>query len=81
MNIKFEIDKFKGKGDAVENQRKKILSDLEERLQETERRAVKYEENYKTIVNTIAIMKTGIHAVLERLDLNDNEIDPQGLNE
>ena len=54
---------------------------MEEKLQETEQRAVRYKENYKNIVKTIEIMKTGIHAILEKLDLNEYQIEASSLNE
>lgn len=54
---------------------------MEEKLQETENRAVRFKENYKNIVKTIEIMKQGIHAILEKLDLNEHNIDAMALNE
>ena len=47
-DTKAEIEKFKGQGLNTDNQRKKILHDLESRLQRTVSKADEYEEKYQT---------------------------------
>jgi len=42
-DIKSEIEKYKGQGMSSDNQRKKLMGQLEQRLEKTEQRANKYE--------------------------------------
>jgi len=66
-DTKAEIEKFKGQGLNTDNQRKKILHDLEARLQRTVAKADEYEEKYQTAMKTINQLKTGIQSIFTRI--------------
>jgi chromosome segregation ATPase len=65
--IKVEIEKYKGAGQSFDNQRKKILKDLEERLEKTEARAALHEQKADAAARTIAALKSGIQSVFEKI--------------
>merc|ERR1719162_1961136 len=70
MNIsdtKSQIETFKGQGMNTDNQRKKILHDLDGGLQRTEAKADEYEELYQAAMKTINQLKTGIHSIFTRI--------------
>ena len=56
-DIRSEIEKYKGQGLNTDNQRKKILKDLEERLQRTEAKAEQYEKKYEAAMKTVSALK------------------------
>lgn len=64
---KEEINTFKGQGVTTDNQRKKIMHELEERLERTEIRAELYEKNYEETMKTINSLKIGIQNIFERI--------------
>lgn len=65
--IKVEIEKYKGAGQSFDNQRKKILKDLEERLEKTEARAALHEQKAEAAARTITALKSGIQSVFEKI--------------
>eukprot|EP00232_Nephroselmis_pyriformis_P003386 CAMPEP_0182912456 /NCGR_PEP_ID=MMETSP0034_2-20130328/37522_1 /TAXON_ID=156128 /ORGANISM="Nephroselmis pyriformis, Strain CCMP717" /LENGTH=532 /DNA_ID=CAMNT_0025049131 /DNA_START=62 /DNA_END=1660 /DNA_ORIENTATION=- len=70
VDIKSEIEKYKGQGVNTDNQRKKILKDLEERLQKTEAKAEVYEQKYAAAMKTVNALKTGIWNIFNKIGCN-----------
>eukprot|EP00899_Mesostigma_viride_P003312 jgi/Mesvir1/12982/Mv05993-RA.1 len=68
--IKAEIDKYKGQGVSTDNQRKKILKELEERLQKTEAKAEVYEQKHAAAQRTVNALKQGIQAIFNKIGCN-----------
>ena len=73
-NVKAEIEKYKGQGVNTDNQRKKILRDLENRLARTESKADDYEEKYHSAMKTINQLKVGVQTIFNRLGCNNSAI-------
>merc|ERR1712070_719692 len=69
-DIKSEIEKYKGQGLNTDNQRKKILKDLEERLQTTEAKAEQYEKKYEAAMKTVNALKVGIQSIFNKIGCN-----------
>jgi len=69
-DIKSEIEKYKGQGLNTDNQRKKILKDLEERLQKTEAKAEQYEKKYEAAMKTVNALKVGIQSIFNKIGCN-----------
>ena len=66
-DIKSEIEKYKGKSNNVENQRKRILKDLEAKLEKAETKADHYDEKYKQAMNVVVVLKKGIENLFSRI--------------
>jgi chromosome segregation ATPase len=66
-DIRSEIEKYKGQGLNTDNQRKKILKDLEERLQRTEAKAEQYEKKYEAAMKTVSALKVGIQSIFRKI--------------
>jgi len=69
-DIKSEIEKYKGQGLNTDNQRKKILKDLEERLHKTEAKAEQYEKKYEAAMKTVNALKVGIQSIFNKIGCN-----------
>jgi chromosome segregation ATPase len=65
--IKGEIEKYKGQGVNTENQRKKILKDLEDKLQKTEAKSHQYDEKYQAAQKTVNALKVGIQSIFHKI--------------
>jgi len=65
--IRSEIEKYKGQGLNTDNQRKKILKDLEERLARTEAKAEQYEKKYEAAMKTVNALKVGIASIFKKI--------------
>ena len=68
--IKGDIDKHRGQGINTDNQRKKILKDLEERLSRTEGKAEVYEQKHGAAMKTVNALKQGIQQIFTRIGCN-----------
>ena len=66
-DIRGEIEKYKGQGLNTDNQRKKILKDLEERLARTEAKAEQYEKKYEAAMKTVNALKVGIASIFKKI--------------
>lgn len=66
-DVKAEIERFKGQGANTDSQRKKILRDLEDRLQRTESKAEAYENKHATAMKTVHALKLGIHNIFVKI--------------
>jgi len=69
-DIKAEIEKYKGQGLNTDNQRKKILKDLEDRLARTEAKAEQYEKKYEAAMKTVNALKAGIQSIFNKIGCN-----------
>ena len=69
-DIKGEMEKYKGQGLNTDNQRKKILKDLEERLARTEAKAEQYEKKYDAAMKTVNALKVGIQSIFNKIGCN-----------
>ena len=69
-DIKSEIEKYKGQGLNTDNQRKKILKDLEERLSRTEAKAEQYEKKHEGAMKTVNALKLGIQSIFNKIGCN-----------
>jgi len=69
-DIKSEIEKYKGQGLNTDNQRKKILKDLEDRLQKTEAKAEQFEKKYEAAMKTVNALKVGIQSIFNKIGCN-----------
>lgn len=74
-DVKSQIETFKGQGMNTDNQRKKILHDLDGGLQRTEAKADEYEELYQAAMKTINQLKTGIHSIFTRIGCNTTSVE------
>ena len=83
-DIKGDIEKYKGQGNDSENQRKKILDQLEEKLRQTEDKTDQTEKQYDQSVKTINGLKTGIFNIFNRIgcaSLTNKELMDSGINQ
>jgi chromosome segregation ATPase len=71
--IKAEIDRYKGQGLSSDNQRRKLMHELEERLERIEIRAEHYEQSYERTMKTIGALKVGIQSIFERIGCSTEE--------
>ncbi len=60
---KLETEKFKGQGVSTDTQRKRVLKELEEKLEKTTAAADAYERKHQAASKTIGQLKTGISSV------------------
>lgn len=51
----------------TDNQRKKILKDLEDRLAKTEAKAEQYEKKYEAAMKTVNALKVGIASIFNKI--------------
>ncbi len=58
------------RGGCSDNQRKKILKDLEERLARTEAKAEQYEKKYEAAQKTVSALKVGIQSIFNKIGCN-----------
>lgn len=72
--LKLEIDKIRGQGVNMDNQRKKILKDLEERLQSTQSQCDMYDDKYNALSKTVNMLKAGITNIFNRIDCDKTAI-------
>lgn len=69
--IKKEISKYQGHGISADNQRKKILTELEDQLHRTESKAAHYEERHTQALSTVNSLKTGILNIFDKIGCDD----------
>eukprot|EP00297_Palpitomonas_bilix_P000891 CAMPEP_0113874464 /NCGR_PEP_ID=MMETSP0780_2-20120614/4349_1 /TAXON_ID=652834 /ORGANISM="Palpitomonas bilix" /LENGTH=551 /DNA_ID=CAMNT_0000860241 /DNA_START=138 /DNA_END=1793 /DNA_ORIENTATION=+ /assembly_acc=CAM_ASM_000599 len=70
LEVQSDIDKYKGQGAETENQRKKILKELEERLEKTTARVEYYRARSEASQKTIDTLKSGIQSLFYRIGCN-----------
>eukprot|EP01048_Picozoa_sp_COSAG05_P008567 COSAG05_NODE_658_length_8055_cov_10.693188_4_plen_197_part_00 len=64
---KSEMDSYKSQGGSQENQRRRIVSDLEEKLQKSIARADMYEEKTVQTQKTLGALKAGMQSIFEKI--------------
>mmetsp|Transcript_29080 Transcript_29080/g.28057 ORF Transcript_29080/g.28057 Transcript_29080/m.28057 type:complete len:146 (+) Transcript_29080:3101-3538(+) len=65
--IKEEIDQYRGHGVNNENNREKILDQLNKELVSTENETKEYEKQYSETMKTINALKIGINSIFQRI--------------
>ena len=73
-DIRKEIEKYKGQGQSTDNQKKRVLEELEQRLHHTEARAEQYEARASLAMNTVNALKQGIQAVFDKIGCNPDAV-------
>eukprot|EP00128_Syssomonas_multiformis_P012257 Colp12_sorted_trinity150504_noHs@18467 len=73
-DIQADIEKFKGQGITMDNQRKKILKDLEEKLAATEAAADGYERRCAETSKVLNQLKTCIQTIFNRIGCDRSAI-------
>lgn len=71
-DIKAEIEKYKNNGFSADNQRKKQMKELEQKLDKTEKKANEYEKRFSNNQEMLDSLKSGIQELFERLGCNLN---------
>ena len=83
--LKNETESYKSAGGSQESQRRKIVSDLEEKLQKTIARADMYSEKTVQTQKTLGALKAGIQSIFEKIGCKDmssaENLDEQGVTE
>merc|ERR1711871_1345846 len=69
--LKAEIDSHKSQGGSQENQRRRIVSDLEEKLQKSIARADMYEEKTVHTQKTLGALKAGMQSIFDKIGCKD----------
>lgn len=73
-NVKSQIAKAQGDGFNADTQRKKILDDLQKKLDKTEGKIQFYDEKYSKCLTTVDSLKSGVRDIL--LCMNAERVDP-----
>ena len=80
-----EIEKYKGAAGADDGQRKKLLKDLESRLQRTDAKTEQYEQRFQGAMRTVNALKAGITSIFNKIGCNNSSnrelLGDQGVNE
>ena len=71
-DIKAEIEKYKNHGVSADNQRKKQMKELEQKLEKTEKKANEYETRYGNNQEMLDSLKSGIQELFDRLGCSLN---------
>jgi chromosome segregation ATPase len=64
---KLEIEKYKGQGQSHDTARKKILLELEEKLNKTEEREAQYEVKYQRTMKAIGHIKQVVGSTFNKI--------------
>eukprot|EP01135_Chromosphaera_perkinsii_P002361 Nk52_evm15s222 gene=Nk52_evmTU15s222 len=72
--VKLDIEKFRGQGVNMDNQRKKILKELEDKLTVTEQSAESYEAKHTQAAKIINQLKSGIQSIFTRIGCDKSQI-------
>ena len=66
-DLRAELDKYRGQGVNSDNQRKKLLQDMEARLQATEAKTETYEHKHSHAMRTLNALKQGIMSIFGKI--------------
>ena len=66
-SMKNQIEKYRGQGMSTDNQRKKALRDLEDKLAKAKAKTDEYAIRHDRAVRTISSLKNGIHSIFTRI--------------
>jgi len=75
---KSEMDSYKSQGGSQENQRRRIVSDLEEKLQKSIARADMYEEKTVQTQKTLGALKAGMQSIFDKIGCNEIADEEEG---
>lgn len=73
--MKAELANYMGQGETTDNQRKKILNELEERLMKTEKKAAQLELEYQNSIKKVDMIKAGVESIFATLGCSSDEYD------
>jgi len=73
--MKKEIEKAKGSGNSADTQRKRILQDLQSKLETTQTKTLQYDKKHKVAMETVNSLKNGVRDVL--LCMDAQRVDPE----
>ena len=71
--MKTELDSYMGKGMSTDNQRRKLLDDLEEKLIKTQKKTGEHEIEYQSSVKKLDLVKAGIESIFSTLECDQDE--------
>lgn len=66
-DVHTEIEKYKGQGAQSDNQRKRILRELQERLEKTKNKAESFDSKYQGSMNHINLLKGAIQSIFVKI--------------
>nr|CAG4710507.1 unnamed protein product [Naegleria fowleri] len=69
-----EIKKFKGEGVNSESQRKKVLAEIQEKINETNSKTDLYQRKYENSLKTLEIISRGIETIFNKLKCDPTSI-------
>ncbi|KAG2374138.1 hypothetical protein C9374_010975, partial [Naegleria lovaniensis] len=69
-----EIKKFKGEGVNSESQRKKVLSEIQDKINETNSKTDLYQRKYENSLKTLEIISRGIETIFNKLKCDPTSI-------
>lgn len=69
--LKTELEKYKGLDTSSGDQRRKLLKDLERRLQRAEGKSESYEQKYKLAYKTVTALKSGIQTIYSKIGTSE----------
>jgi len=66
--VEAEIEKYRGQGAKQDSQRKRVLYDMEQRLETTNARADSYEQKYVNAQKVLQLLKSGVQTMYDQLE-------------
>ncbi|KAL9656853.1 hypothetical protein ABK040_004387 [Willaertia magna] len=69
-----EIKKFKGEGINSESQRKKVLADIQDKINETNMKTELYQKKYENSLKTIDVIAKGIEKIFTTLECDATSV-------
>ena len=70
-DMRDEIDRYKGQGLSSDNQRKKVIKDLEDKLSKTELRAEQFELEHTQSLKKVSSIKTSIDGIFKSIECDE----------
>lgn len=74
-SMRNQIEKYRGQGMSSDNQRKKALKDLEEKVKRAEVKDQEYSQRHDRAMRTIAQLKNGIHSIFTRIGAANTSVE------
>ena len=75
QSVKHEIEKYRGQGVNADNQRKRILRELQQRLERTNAKADQHEKTYEDSVSVLKRLAEGIAKLFDGIGCRDRSDD------
>mmetsp|Transcript_73304 Transcript_73304/g.177306 ORF Transcript_73304/g.177306 Transcript_73304/m.177306 type:complete len:548 (+) Transcript_73304:193-1836(+) len=66
-DVHSEIERYKGQGAQSDNQRKRILRELQDRLEKTKNKAESFDSKYQGSMNHINLLKSAIQSIFVKI--------------